>query len=50
MNFYNNLEMDPPGVGLGAELLETKDVMNCPKDEAYPNSILRLTTLSSKNV
>ena len=44
------LETDAPGVGLGGELQQIRDGMNCPQEEAPHNSILRLTAFASKSL
>ena len=54
MKFYRKeqpyLEVDASGVILGAGLLQVRDKMQFPEDEAPDNSALRPIALTSKNL
>ena len=55
MKFYNEtkalyLERDASGVGLGANILQTRSGTSCPKDMALDNNILWPITLTSKSI
>ena len=53
MKFYNKrrhlyIETDASGVDMGDQLLQSRDVMNCPQYKALHNSILKLIVFASK--
>ena len=55
MNFYNEKEMlfletDTSGVGLGGRLLQVREGMNFPHDEAVDRTALHLIAFTSKVV
>ena len=55
MKFYDEikplyLEMDAPGIGLGATLLQTRDGTTCSEDIPPDNTILRPITFASKSL